>query len=113
MPAKNILRKKSDFDNLYKRGRSVGDRYVVVFYRRNGFEYNRVAYLASKKVGNSVCRNRARRLLRESYHLSKNDCDVGYDIIFIARNSINGKKCGDVTASMRSALIKTGIIKKK
>ena len=53
MPAKNILRKKSDFDNLYKRGRSVGDRYVVVFYRRNGFEYNRVAYLASKKVGNT------------------------------------------------------------
>ena len=113
MPAKNILRKKSDFDNLYKRGRSVGDRYVVVFYRRNGFEYNRIAYLASKKVGNSVCRNRARRLLRESYRLSKNDCDVGYDTIFIARNSINGKKCGDVTASMRSALIKTGIIKKK
>ena len=35
-------------------------RYVVVFYRKNNLPYTRKAFLASKKVGNSVRRNRAR-----------------------------------------------------
>ena len=62
---KNVLRKNSDFSAIYKRGKSVGDRYVVLFYRPNGLSYNRTGFLASKKVGNSVKRNRAKRLMKE------------------------------------------------
>ena len=67
MLKKNVLRKNSDFSAIYKRGKSVGDRYVVLFYRPNGLSYNRTGFLASKKVGNSVKRNRAKRLMKESY----------------------------------------------
>ena len=63
----NVIRKKSDFDNIYKKGNSVGDRYIVLFWRKNHLAYNRTAFLASKKVGNSVKRNRARRLMKEGY----------------------------------------------
>ena len=31
MLKKEILRKKSDFDRIYRRGRSVGDKYIVLF----------------------------------------------------------------------------------
>ena len=58
MLKKNVLRKNSDFSAIYKRGKSVGDRYVVLFYRLNGLSYNRTGFLASKKVGNSVKRIR-------------------------------------------------------
>ena len=67
MLKRNVLRKKTDFDSIYNRGKSVGDRYVVLFYKPNGLAYNRTGFLASKKVGNSVKRNRARRLMKESY----------------------------------------------
>lgn len=103
MLKKEILRKKSDFDAIYRAGRSVPDRYVVLFLRENDLPYTRTAFLASKKVGNSVQRNRAKRLMRESYRLNEEKFSAGYDIIFIARNTINGRKLKDVEKSMMNA----------
>ncbi len=112
MLKKNVLRKKSDFSSIYNRGKSVGDRYIVVFFRKNRFLYNRTAFVASKKVGNSVKRNRAIRLMKESYRLTDLEIPKGYDFIFIARNTIENAKCADVKKSMESALKKTGVLKK-
>ena len=111
MLKKDILRNKDDFSRIYKRGKSVGERYIVIFYRRNGLDYKRIAFLASKKVGNSVCRNRARRLMRENYRLISDDIKEGYDIIFIARNTINGRKSQEVGKSMRNAIRKAKLQK--
>ena len=47
----NVLRKEKDFSAIYKKGKSVGDRYIVLFYRNNRLGYNRTGFLASKKVG--------------------------------------------------------------
>lgn len=108
----NVLRKNEDFQSLYKKGKSVADRYVVLFYRKNGLSYNRTGFLASKKVGNSVCRNRARRLMKESYRHISEKLPIGYDFIMIARNTISGKKCMDVENSLASCFIKAGVLKK-
>ena len=112
MLKKNVLRKKSDFDSLYNRGKSVGDRYLVLFYRKNNLPYNRTGFLASKKVGNSVQRNRARRLMKESYRHLLPKLPTGYDFIIIARNTISGRKCMEVERSLMSAFRRTGVIKK-
>ncbi|WP_027399624.1 ribonuclease P protein component [Anaerovorax odorimutans] len=108
----NVLRRKKDFSTIYKVGKSIGERYIVLFYRKNNLDYNRKAFLASKKVGNSVIRNRARRLMKQSYKELEENISIGYDFIFIARNTIKNMKCADVKKSMEAALIKTKIIKK-
>lgn len=110
---KNILRGKSNFSKVYNKGKSIGGRFVVVFYRKNNLPYNRLAFLASKKVGNSVKRNRARRLMKESYRLRDYEISPGYDIIFIARNTIVNAGCQDVQKSMKGTLLKTGVIEKQ
>ncbi len=112
MLKKNVLRKDKDFSALYKRGKSVGDRYVVLFYRPNSLPYNRTGFLASKKVGNSVKRNRAKRLMKESYRKIEKTLPIGYDFIIIARNTINGKKCAEVEKSLFSAFKRTGVKRK-
>ncbi|MDR3242479.1 MAG: ribonuclease P protein component [Clostridiales Family XIII bacterium] len=104
-----VLRNKKDFTALYKRGKSVGGKYVVLFYRGNGLSYNRKAFLASKKVGNSVKRNRARRLMKEGFRTAGGDITEGYDILFIARNTIERVKCGDVAFSIKAVLKKSKI----
>lgn len=113
MLKKNVLRNDKDFSKIYKRGKSVGDRYVVLFYRKNGLPYNRTGFLASKKVGNSVQRNRAKRLMKESYRKFEGNLPTGYDFIIIARNTINGKKCAEVEKSLYSAFKRTGVRKEK
>lgn len=113
-----VLRGSENFSKVYSRGKSVGDRYVVIFYRENGLDHNRIAFLASKKVGNAVTRNRARRLMKESVRTLDEKISVdsirttdntGYDIIFIARKTIAGKKCADVSKSIEHALKKTDL----
>ena len=106
MLKKEILRKKEDFSSIYRKGKSIPGRYVVFFYKENDLSYNRTAFLASKKVGNSVQRNRAKRLMKESYRLIESNICNGYDLIFIARNSINGKKFSDVDRSLKGTIKK-------
>ena len=116
MLRKDVLRGKRNFDLVYRKGKSVPGKYVVVFYRKNNLPYNRVAFLASKKVGNSVCRSRATRLMKESFRLMKKDNAVnfsGFDVIFIARKPILDAKCEQVRGSMESALRRTSFNKKR
>lgn len=107
----DVLRYQKDFDRVYRKGKSVGDRYVVVFCLKNNMDHNRISFLASKKVGNSVRRNRARRLMKEAMRLSGMRLPCGYDFVIIARNTIDGAKCQQVQKSLESAFRRTGVLK--
>lgn len=110
MLKENVLRKKSDFSKIYNKGRSVGERYIVLFYIKNdGRGFSKIAFLASKKVGKAVLRNRARRLMKESYREISQHLSPAYDYIFIARGTMNGKKCYDVKKSMEAAAKKAKV----
>ena len=108
MRRKEVLTGSREFGAVYNKGKSVGDRYVVLFYKKNGLPYTRTGFLASKKVGNAVMRNRARRLMKESVRLM-DPLPAGYDIIFIARNTIEGKSCKEVQRSIASAVRRAGL----
>ena len=108
-----ILRYKRDFDRLYKRGRSVGDKYVVVFHISNELGYSRKAFLASKKVGGAVARNRARRLMKEGFRKVESEVLPGRDVLFIARKDAAAEETSsrDVERSIRRALGKSGLLR--
>ena len=104
------LRKQSDFSRVYSKGRSRGSKYVVVLYRKNNLGYTRTAFVSSKKVGNSVERNRSRRLMRESYRSFNKKIIEGYDIVFVARNTINGTGKDEVQRVMYAAVRSCGLL---
>ena len=104
------LRKQSDFSRVYKQGKSRGSRFAVILYRRNGLKYTRTAFVASKKVGNSVQRNRSRRLMRAAYRAVEPNVKSGYDIIFVARAAINGCKEPEVERQLKKSLESAGIL---
>lgn len=102
----HVLRKQKDFDAIYSRGKHSASRYVVILYRKNRLPVWRTAFVASKKVGNSVMRSRARRLMKEAFRLEGVKVPDGYDMIFVARAGIADAKCQDVRRSIRSAFRK-------
>jgi ribonuclease P protein component len=105
-----VLRKQKDFNRIYKKGNSRGSRFTVILYRKNELGYTRTAYVASRKVGDSVRRNRARRLIREAYRSFSNDIIQGYDIIFVARSSINDQNMQEVRKNLSEALRSCGLM---
>jgi ribonuclease P protein component len=85
------LKKNHDFRLVYRTGKALANRYLVMYVRKNGLNRNRIGISVSKKVGNSVVRHHLTRLIRESYRLSEEQYSVGYDLVVIAR--IHAKDC--------------------
>ncbi len=107
------LKKNIDFTNVYKKGKSMADKYVVLYTYKNSEPYARVGFTASKKVGKSVDRNRARRLMKESFRKNQNYVQAGFDLVFIARAAIKDSSYEDVERSLRRVMKKSGIFNKK
>ena len=93
------LKKTKDFQNVYRRGKSYANRYLVMYVLSNQTEGNRLGISVSKKVGNSVVRHRVTRLIRESIRLNEEKFARGYDIVIIARNTAKGKKYSDIASA--------------
>jgi len=100
------LKKNSDFQQVYRRGTSYANRYLVMYRLKNQLGRNRIGISVSKKVGNSVVRHHLTRLIRESLNEEKFCC--GYDIVVVVR--VNGKEQG--FHSMESALLHLGRLHK-
>ena len=66
------LRGSHDFQRVYQRGKRYDGVLMTVFVLPNKLSHNRFGITASRKaLGNAVQRNRARRLLRETFRLKK------------------------------------------
>jgi ribonuclease P protein component len=84
------LKKNSDFQKVYREGKSYANRFLVMYILENGTGSNRVGISVSKKVGNSIVRHRVKRLIKEAYRLHEDMFLNGLDIVVIAR--ISAKK---------------------
>ena len=81
------LKKNRDFQNVYRKGKSYANRFLVMYVLENHTERNRIGISVSKKVGNSVIRHHLTRLIRESYRLREDMFHSGWDIVVIARST--------------------------
>jgi ribonuclease P protein component len=79
------LKKKKDFENVYKNGSRVLKNCIVVLYYPNSSNISRLGVVASRKIGKAVVRNRFKRQVREIFRLNRNKLYDGVDIIIIAR----------------------------
>lgn len=110
MNSNETLKLNKDFKRLYYRGKCVCAHCIVVYAQKNKSGRNRLGLTCGKSVGKAVQRNRAKRLMRESYRQLGNDLKTGYDIVIVARTRISGKKCRDVLKDVRYAFSKLDMI---
>ncbi|HVJ49109.1 ribonuclease P protein component [Desulfitobacterium sp.] len=108
MLARNLrLRHKKDYKTVFAQGKSFSNRYVVFYIMEGTSKYG---FIASKKVGNAVQRNRAKRLMREVIRRNLSQLKPNLEIICIARANLKGVSYGEVENSCLNTLKKARVI---
>ncbi len=105
------LKKNYQFRTVYKKGKSLANRNLVMYTYKNNLKINRVGISVSKKVGNSVVRSRTTRLIRESYRLIEEKLDNGYDVVIIARSNMKGLTFKETDKSLKHLIKKQNLLK--
>jgi ribonuclease P protein component len=89
------LSRSEDFTRVYRTGRSVANRYLVLYYFERpepgpgeGTGGPRVGFSVSKRLGTAVDRNRIKRVLREAFHRHGQSLRGNMDLVLIARTPI-------------------------
>ena len=94
------LKKNRDFQNVYKTGKSMGNKYLVMYIVENQLNRNRLGISVSKKVGNSVVRHRVKRLILESYRLHEDIFNSSLDMVIIARATAKDRSYGEISSAV-------------
>ena len=111
------LRTRKDFDALKEHGKACRDPFFTVLVQAAGpddpVQITRYGIICSRKLHHSaVIRNRARRLIAETFRLSKENI-LPCSIVVIPRRAIFGAKQQEVQEHLLRTLKKAGLIRKK
>jgi ribonuclease P protein component len=79
------INKGKEYGYIYKNGKRITGKYIIVFIKENNLDHNRFGIVTSKKIGNAVTRNRAKRQLREVIRKNIQIIRPGYNLVIIAR----------------------------
>jgi ribonuclease P protein component len=100
LPARRRLRRKAEFESVQRRGRRSGCELFVITARMNSADGPRLGLaVATKAAGNSVQRNRIRRLIRESFRLRQHELPP-CDLVVSARAGVRGVDSRELRARL-------------
>jgi ribonuclease P protein component len=106
------IKQGRDFSRTRQEGQRLVLGCIIANWRRLPAQSgSRLGVVTSGKIGNAVVRNRARRLLRESFRVHQHDLAQPVDLVLVARPSIAGKDFAAVEKDFLTTLRKAGLLK--
>jgi ribonuclease P protein component len=80
------LSRSAEFERVYRQGRSVANRHLVLYsFPNESVDRPRLGLSVSRKVGGAVQRNHVKRLLREAFAGVEDQLMGGNDVVVVAR----------------------------
>jgi ribonuclease P protein component len=110
MKKNNVLVNNRDFQKVYRRGKYASTAFLVVYSLKNNTEATKYGITTSKKVGNSVKRNRMRRLIKENIRELYNQLNKGFDIVIVARKTESSANKEIIGKELRYLFYKLGLL---
>ncbi|WP_438433611.1 ribonuclease P protein component [Gorillibacterium sp. sgz500922] len=104
------LRKREDFNRVYRRGKSTANlQFVLYFLPQREPGPFRLGVSVSKKLGNAVVRNSIRRRMKEIVRLNADKIQPGLDVVIIARKPVASMDYAEMERSLLHVIRRSGI----
>ena len=107
MHRRHRLRESSRISQVHRLGRSAANRFLVFRVTPNGLDRSRFCFIAGKRVGNAVVRNRVKRRLREAAR--QVGFAPGWDAIVMARRGAGDADYRQLERSVDDLMRRTGV----
>lgn len=99
------VKKNEDFQEVFKKGKSVANRQFVVYTLKKPNQLHfRIGLSVSKKIGNAVTRNQIKRYVRQAFHEFDGYIHNDVDYIIIARKPTADMDYFDIQKSLTHVL---------
>lgn len=105
----NRLRLAADVQRVRRQGRSWHHPLFVLLLLPNDLAVSRFGFVASRRVGNAVVRNRIKRLLRETIRRDLSYISTGWDFLFVARQPMATADLAETQTAVRQLLQRAGV----
>lgn len=111
LPKLNRLKKKKDFEKVFKSGKGVNLNLIALKFNKNGLKSSRFGFIVSSKVSKkAVVRNKIKRRLRESVKKKIDDVKKGLDIILITFPALKNKDFQEIDEIVEKLFKRAGIL---
>ena len=100
------LRSRGEFTSVQKGGRRVAGRLLTLLAQPNTLGRDRLGIIASRRVGNAVIRNRAKRRLREVFRRLPPGASRTLDLVAIVRSDMADAPFTAIAQEFQAALKK-------
>jgi ribonuclease P protein component len=107
------IRSTREIDEIFRSARKTAGPLAIalVAATETGRDHNgRVAFVAGKKIGNAVKRNRAKRVLREAARASGAPW-AGFDVVLIARPATVAASGTEVIEAVRQLMVRSEVLR--
>jgi len=105
------LKQSTYFREAYEQGHKWFGRYMVLWLREGEDAGLRLGTVASRRVGNSVARTRAKRLLRELFRRIRPELTGKMDVVLVARRAILNAPWDALSAEIARLARQAGLVR--
>lgn len=102
------LSRRSDFTKVMRHGRRSRSRLLRLAAHDNGRNHNRYGFAISRRVGNAVVRNKARRRLRSI--IRQTALTTGNDIVITADPTVRNASFREIAQAFENIALKLSLI---
>lgn len=106
----NRLKKNKEFNYIFKKGKYINSSNFLVCYVDSYLKFPKFGFSLNKKLGNSVMRSRAKRLMSEVVRLNV-DKVLNKNYVFVLKPSILNVRFEDLQKEFLSVLKKGQLLK--
>jgi len=108
----STIRSSQEIDSIFRTARRAAHPLVIALVAQTPpgrDHYGRVAFIAGKKLGGAVMRNRSKRVMREAVRAAGGPWP-GLDVALIARPTTGSAPCDELARAVASVVSRAGAV---